>query len=111
MAEAKLKAKASDGGYSEPSKQPLAGYLTGWLDALRLAPSTVASYRKNMRLHVTPYLGAVPLADLSSGMLTKLYTDLEASGRRDRKGQRTELPLSARTVRKARCTRRGGCWR
>ncbi|HXL94252.1 MAG TPA: tyrosine-type recombinase/integrase [Streptosporangiaceae bacterium] len=99
MAEAKLKAKASNGQYAEPSKQPLCDYLLSWLDALRLAPSTVASYRKNVRLHVSTYLGAVPLADLTSGMLTNLYADLDASGRRDRKGQRTGLPLSARTVR------------
>jgi len=99
MAEAKLKAKASNGQYAEPSKQPLCDYLLSWLDALRLAPSTVASYRKNVRLHVSTYLGAVPLADLTSGMLTNLYADLDASGRRDRKGQRTGLPLSARTAR------------
>jgi hypothetical protein len=40
------------GEYADPSKQPLGAYLAGWLDGLRLAPSTVASYRKNVRLHI-----------------------------------------------------------
>ena len=87
------------GEFTDPSKMPLGAYLATWLDGLRLADSTVASYRKNCRLHVTPYLGAVTLAAVTSGMLTKLYADLEKSGRRDGKGERTGQPLSARTVR------------
>ena len=49
------------GEWVDPSKQPLGGYLDEWTAGLRLGPSTVASYRKNVRLHLTPYLGAVPL--------------------------------------------------
>jgi integrase len=41
----------------------------------------------------------VPLASLTSARLTTLYRELETSGRRDQKGERTGLPLSARTVR------------
>jgi len=85
--------------YADPSKQPLGAYLATWLDGLRLAPSTVASYRKNVRLHITPYIGDVPLASLTSARLTKLYRGLETSGRRDGKGSRTGKPLSACTVR------------
>jgi hypothetical protein len=36
----------------------------------------------------------VPLASLASARLTALYRELEASGRRDRNGERTGLPLS-----------------
>src|SRR5215470_5441179 len=50
-------ADADKGELIDPSRQQLAAYLGGWLDGLRLAPSTVASYRKNVRLHVEPYLG------------------------------------------------------
>jgi integrase len=64
---------------------------------LRLAPSTVASYRKNVRLHVAPYpIAAVPLATLTGAKLTAHYRLLETSGRKDhREGE----GLSARTVR------------
>ena len=91
--------KAGKGSWIEPSRQPVGEYLSTWLAGLRLAPSTVASYEKNVRLHIEPYIGALPLASLTSARLTALYRELEKSGRRDQKGERTGLPLSARTVR------------
>jgi integrase len=91
--------KADKGTWVEPSRQPVAAYLETWLGGLRLAPSTMASYRKNIRLHVVPYIGGLPLASLTSANLTALYRELEASGRRGQKGERTGQPLSARTVR------------
>ena len=91
--------KAGKGELVDPSKQPAGAYFADWLDGLRLGESTVASYRKNVRLHVAPYIGTIPLASLTSTRLTKLYAELEASGRRNHKGERTGLPLSARTVR------------
>lgn len=82
--------------WAEPSRQPLRDYLATWLDGLRLAPATVASYRKNMRLHVIPQLGSLPLASLTSVRIRALYRELETSGRADhREGE----GLSARTVR------------
>jgi integrase len=59
----------------------------------------MASYRKNVRLHVVPYIGEIPLASLTATRLTKVYRELEQSGRRDGKGERTGEPLSARLVR------------
>jgi integrase len=91
--------KVGKGEWTEPSKQPVGEYLATWLDGLRLAPSTMSSYRKNVRLHVVPYIGAVPLASLTSARLTALYRELETSGRRGQKGERTGQPLAARTVR------------
>jgi len=64
------------------------------LDGLRKEPSTVASYRKNVRLHVEPHIGALRLEQLTGTRLTKLYHQLEKTGRVDGKGG-----LSARTVR------------
>jgi integrase len=93
------KVKADKGEWIEPSKQPLAEYLMTWLDGLRIAPSTQAGYRTNVLNHVVPYIGAVPLASLTSARLTALYRELETSGRRNSKGERTGEPLSARTVR------------
>jgi hypothetical protein len=40
-------AAADKGELTDPSKQPLGAYLGEWLDGLRLAPSTVASYRND----------------------------------------------------------------
>lgn len=82
------------GGYTEPSKITVGPYLDEWLDGLRLAPSTVASYRKNVRLHLRPRLGAVKLSALTGGRLSALYRSLELEGRADGTGG-----LSARTVR------------
>ena len=91
--------KTGKGEWIEPSKQPVAAYLATWLDGLRLAPGTMTGYRGNVRNHVVPYIGAVPLASLTSARLTALYRELEESGHRDHKGERTGKPLSARTVR------------
>ncbi|MBM9466082.1 tyrosine-type recombinase/integrase [Nakamurella leprariae] len=82
------------GGYSEPSKITVGQYLAEWLDGLRLAPSTMASYRKNARLHLEPRIGTVRLAALTGSRLSALYRSLEADGRADGSGG-----LSARTVR------------
>lgn len=82
------------GTYAEPSKTTFGDYLNEWLDGLRLKPSTTASYRKNVELHIAAYLGPVPLAALAGPKLTKLYRELEASGRRDAPGG-----LKPRTVR------------
>ena len=91
--------KAGKGEWIEPSKQPVAAYLETWLDGLRLAPGTMAGYRGKVRNHVVPYIGAMPLASLTSARLTALYRELEESGHRNHKGERTGKPLSARTVR------------
>jgi len=87
---------SSKGGYAEPSRQLTGAYLAGWLGGLRLAPSTVASYRMNVRLHIAPRIGAVPLSGLTAVTLDKLYRQLEKDGRADRQAGGG---LSARTVR------------
>jgi integrase len=88
-------AKADAGEYVEPSREKLGKYLDMWLAGLRHTPSTVASYRKNIRLHIKPALGGTPLAQITGPQLTRLYRQLEESGRRDGR----EGGLSARTVR------------
>jgi hypothetical protein len=57
-------------------------------------PSTAASYRKNVRPHVVPHIGACLLTSLTGQQLTALYRKLEVEGRADGHGG-----LSARTVR------------
>jgi integrase len=87
---------ASRGELVDPSRQPLGAYLDEWGAGLRLAPSTIASYRKNIRLHIAPALGTVPLAALTTEQVDRLYRELERGGRADhREGE----GLSPRTVR------------
>jgi integrase len=83
------------GEYLEASRQRTGAYLDEWADGLRLAPSTVASYKKNIRLHIKPSIGTVPLVRLTAIQLDGLYRKLEASGRADRKAG---AGLSPRTV-------------
>jgi integrase len=91
--------KAGKGEWLDPSKQPVGEYLNTWLAGLRLAPGTLIRYRGLLDNHVIPYIGALPLASLTSARLTALYRELEESGHRNRKGERTGGPLSLRTVR------------
>jgi hypothetical protein len=89
-------AQADKGEVIDPSKQLVKDYLEEWLDGLRLAPSTVASYRKNIRLHIVPRIGGVKLNALTTVKIDGMYRDLERGGRADyRRGE----GLSARTVR------------
>jgi integrase len=82
------------GTHVASTKVTVSEHFTTWLDGLRREPSTVASYRKNVRLHVDPHLGALRLEQLTGTRLTRLYHQLEKSGRVDGNGG-----LSARTVR------------
>lgn len=91
----KALAEVDRGAHVAPSKLTLGAYLVDtWLPALRLKPSTEASYRKNVRLHVIPHVGALPLSGITGQRLTVLYRQLEQEGRADGTGG-----LSARTVR------------
>ena len=55
----------------------------------------MASYRKNVRLHIAPHIGTVPLSGLTAVRLDQPYRALEKDGRAGREGE----GLSARTVR------------
>lgn len=61
-----LRSESRDTGYIAPAKVTVGAHLGQWLAGLRLAQSTVASYRRNIRLHVTPHIGDVPLGKLTS---------------------------------------------
>jgi integrase len=87
------------GDYVERSRQPLGDYLDEWLVAIEstVRESTLYSYRRNLRLHVRPYLAGVPLTKVDGGALNKVYSSLLASGRRD--GRPGQTGLSPRSVR------------
>src|SRR3954454_23202570 len=86
--------KTETGAWVEPSKQRLDAYLAEWIAGQRLSASTLSSYRKNIRLHIDPYLGATPVARLTGAAVDAWMRMLETSGRGDGPGG-----LSARTVR------------
>ncbi|HET9779539.1 MAG TPA: hypothetical protein VFP81_09680 [Propionibacteriaceae bacterium] len=90
------RAEIRKGVHVAPSKPIVEPWFTQWLDGLRIADSTLASYKKNVRLHVKPYIGSVPLAKLTTARLNVLYRQLEKSGRQDHKAG---TGLSPRTVR------------
>jgi hypothetical protein len=77
------------------ARQPTGEYLDEWAAGLRLGASTMASCRKNIRPHLKPYLGAVPVRTLSTVRIDAVYRQLEA---RDHQGVGIGQPLSARTV-------------
>lgn len=76
----------------------IAVYAGEWLDGLRLEASTVQGYRRIVRNHVIPRLGATRLDRLTASGLSAHYRFLEREGRRD--GKRTGEPLSASSVNK-----------
>lgn len=83
--------------YLEPDRMTLAEYLTDtWLPTVRneIRFSTYDSYRRNIEIHVVPALGDARLQAVRPIDLTRFYTDLLESGRRDGRGG-----LSAKSVR------------
>lgn len=94
---ADLVKKHHDGEYRSQEKITLGEYLERWLPTKQqpLAASTFSSYRRNIRLHVLPYIGTIPLQRLTPDDLDNLYAHLLSNGRRNKGGG----PLSPKTVR------------
>jgi integrase len=85
------------GTYVPKTRTTVAEFAREWLVAIEptVRPATHYSYKRNLRLHVEPYLGSVALASLDAGMLNGLYARLLADGRKNQAGG----GLSARSVR------------
>lgn len=95
---AELVKKSHDGDYRAPDRVTLAEYLEQrWLASKKaqLRASTFDSYRRNIKNHVVPAIGAVPLQRLTPEHLDAFYADLLTSGRRNGNGG----GLSVKTVR------------
>jgi integrase len=84
------------GVHTLPDKTTLGQFIPGYLEGLRLAPSTMASYRKTFRLHILPTLGPIQLSRLTGTKISALYRDLERNGRQD---HQAGTGLSPTTVR------------
>lgn len=69
-------------------------YLDGWVKTQEghLKPSTAASYRSKIDNYLKPALGGLRLQALSPSMLTRVFSEMAASGGKD------GAPLSPRSV-------------
>lgn len=94
---AELVGTVNHGTYVERTRQTLNEFVDDWLRAIEptVRPATHYSYARNLRLHVLPYLGSVPLVVLDGGALNGLYARLLAEGRKDHESG----GLSPRSVR------------
>jgi integrase len=81
----RFRAAHQTSAFVAPSRTTLADYVEPWLDGLAnqgRKPSTLHGYRQVFENHVLPRLGAVPLQELRSADLDRLYAELLRSGRR-----------------------------
>jgi integrase len=91
---ADLLAKQQRGEYVDPSRLTLGRFLEDdWLQSVRtsLREGTFESYRRNVRVHIVPRLGDVPIQQLTAARLNGFYGDLLSGTHR--------RSLSPRTVR------------
>jgi len=91
---ADLLARQQRGEYVEPTRSTLGRFLEeDWLPSIRASvrEGTFESYARNVRVHVVPQLGGVPLQRLTPARLNGFYADLLAGAHRK--------PLAPRTVR------------
>ena len=95
---AELVKRVHDGDYRAPDKITVGDYLLHrWLPAkqTRLKPTTAGVYERNIRLHINPNIGQIPLQKLQPEDLDGLYAKLLSDGKRNGK----DGGLSARSVR------------
>jgi len=96
VARARLVNDLHTGSYVTPDRMTFSEWVReSWLPTIesQVKPSTFDSYRRNMKLHVLPPIGARSLQQLTAPILNGLYGQLMArAGFRGR-------PLSAKTVR------------
>jgi len=93
-----VNAEVRRGTHVLPSKKTVGQWGDEWLDSLRLAPSTMASYRKLWRLYISPNLGGVSLEKLTGTMVTAMYRKLETGGRHDGKAGQGLKPRTIRYI-------------
>jgi len=86
QAEARLSEVISSlerGAYVEPTRDTIAEYLAKWLEVYavpNVSENTLNGYTINVRKHIIPYIGRIPLKDLRPAHVQELYSGLLASG-------------------------------
>jgi integrase len=85
----KILSGLDEGTYVEPSKKTLGAFLgEDWLPAVRatVEPGTFATYEGQVKAHLIPRLGAIPLQQLRAPRLNATYAELLERGRKDGRG-------------------------
>lgn len=102
-------ASEADDALSEARRQAAAGanlaaetptfkaYAEGWLEGLDLEASTLSGYRRNMRKHTFPHIGATPVDKVTAHQLARMYRALAADAP-------TGSGLAPNTIRKVHAT-------
>ena len=82
----KLLSSVKDGTFVQPERITVRQFLEDeWLPAKKppaIEASTYASYERNVRLHIVPYIGNIRLQQLTPIHLNKLYRTLLDEGRK-----------------------------
>lgn len=81
--------------YVEPEKMPLRQWLTVWLAEYtnNIKPGTLKTYESNVRLHISPAMGAIRLMDLRPHDIQKFINSLgKPRTVTDKKGAKKEKP-------------------
>ena len=71
------------GSVNTPSELSMHDYLNYWIEMYciqNLKPTTVANYKKYIRLHISPKIGKYRLASITAEQLQKLINDMVANG-------------------------------
>lgn len=66
-----------------PTEISMSDYMDYWIDIYcrpNLKPSTIASYQKHIRLHISPIIGQYRLTSITSEQLQSLINDLVSQG-------------------------------
>ena len=81
--------RVHDGDYRAPERITLGDYLVErWLPTKKaqLRPSTYASYKNNVEIHIKPRIGSIPLQKLQPEDLDTFYAQLLIDGKRNGAG-------------------------
>lgn len=79
---AKFHHDMKSGAYIAPSDETLRDYLNGWLQVHRpnIRETTYRSYEQNLRNHIVPALGNIPLQKLTAADLASFYSSKLGEG-------------------------------
>jgi integrase len=82
-------AELQHGTYVRPQRITFGTYLDDWLATLAIAgrrPTTIAGYRREIRVHIKPALGDLELQQITAVDLDRLYAQLASVGSPDGRG-------------------------
>lgn len=85
--EASMRLKLTHSAYTPPTaalcKLTVEEYMTEWIVAhgnANLRPSTLAGYNSNLKNHIFPNIGSIPLRQITPAILDKLFSGLSDKG-------------------------------